>query len=456
MPNPKIISLRVFLTLLLLSAASCAQLPSSSKNHPGLSILQLASLEDRAEFNVLAHRSWPLEVLVKRPDGSALAPERHDQSQWEDSPWVIHHLLFTGLQHSEEELHRLVVRARGSVLDEREFGTFRVQGQGLRFAVGSCADQRSADTPIWQSISDRRPEWFFFIGDNAYVTLTPVSSARELWERHAAARQQIGLYRWQRLIPVHAVWDDNDYGLNNGGAEFALRDAAQEIYRSFFLPRFDHPQLARGPGLATRLSLRGMHFHFLDNRSFRSADPEGEHLGAEQTKWLFEDLAQSQLPSWLLMGDQFFGGHHGFESFEGSHPRAFEAFVTGLKGQSTPFVMVSGDRHLSEVMQFPRSLLGQLSFEFTTSPLHARTYPGNAEKYPNPWRVKISDDSEAFMLFETGLRESSWGIALEAIDPAGRTLFGRDLSLTTEALKDFTIEPSGQQRRRYRRARWRR
>jgi hypothetical protein len=59
------------------------------------------------------------------------------------------------------------------------------------------------------------------------------------------------------------------------------------------------------------------------------------------------------------------------------------------------------------------------------------------------------------MLIQTKLEETSWNIDVQSLNFEGKELFRRDLSLTTEALKDFTIEKR-QKRRRDRRARWRR
>ncbi|MCE3013538.1 MAG: hypothetical protein LW878_10795, partial [Proteobacteria bacterium] len=129
-------------------------------------------------------------------------------------------------------------------------------------------------------------------------------------------------------------------------------------------------------------------------------------------------------------------------------------FITRLKDVQTPFVFISGDRHLSEIMQFPRAVLGQLSFEFTTSPLHAKTYPGSIAALENPWRVVGVDGVNNMMFFETQLLEQSWKIKPRAVSSKGEILFERELSLTTERLKDF--EADKPKRRRYRRARWRR
>jgi hypothetical protein len=164
---------------------------------------------------------------------------------------------------------------------------------------------------------------------------------------------------------------------------------------------------------------------------------------------------KSSWPTFIISGDQFMGGYHKYESFEGQHPKSFARFIERLKTTPTPFVFVSGDRHMTEIMQFPRALLGQLSFEFTTSPLHGNVYPQSGVKEPNPWRVVAHDESLNFMTFETWPDETSWHLNVSSRNETGGLIFARELSLTTEALKDFTIEKR-QKRRKYRRARLRR
>src|SRR5690606_32127208 len=107
----------------------------------------------------------------------------------------------------------------------------------------------------------------------------------------------------------------------------------------------------------------------------------------DQQAWLFTELAGST-PTWLISGDQFFGGYHAYESYEGRHPRSFQAFLRRLKSQSAPVVFLSGDRHLAEIMEIPESLLGFRTFEITTSPIHAKVYDDPWKEFPNPRQIE--------------------------------------------------------------------
>jgi phosphodiesterase/alkaline phosphatase D-like protein len=445
------------LFFLLLVLVSCAH-NSATPHKEGASILQLATNETSTEFNVLLPQGSSADFIVIRPNGETVVPTSKQIVERASSDWAMHQVQFTNLSGINEDF-QFIVKSQGRVIDQRTFRLFSNQGERLRFVVGACSDIRQSQhqAKMWASVAAQNPEWVFLIGDNVYAAQDEkeISDPALVWQRYVDHRRALDVYRWKKLIPVHSIWDDNDYGQKDGSASYALRDEAQAIFKTFFLPAFPIDNVITGPGVSTRLQLRGMHFTFLDDRSFRDPAGDGEHFGVAQEAWALNALKTSELPTWLISGDQFFGGYHKYESYEGNHPRSFEKFLKQLKEIPTPFVFVSGDRHMTEIMQFPRALLGQLSFELTTSPLHGKIFPGSAAAEENPWRVVAYDGSLNFMAIETWLEESSWNVHLVSRNELGVELFSRQLSLTTEALKDFTIEKR-QKRRKYRRARWRR
>ncbi len=433
---------------------SCAHQLGNKHHSNRYSILQLVTTDSKVEFNILLPRGKEHIFSVITPEGEKLLPQLSQISEFENSDWVVQNIAFTDLKYSPA-VFKLQIESSSKIEDARDFKLFSQNGEKFFFAVGSCADERQDDKEIYKQIELKKPEWVFLIGDNHYATQLKDLSPIDLWESSVRARQSFSIYHMPELIPTHATWDDNDFGKIDGDKSFVHQEASQHIFKVFFHPQLLSNLIHKGPGIATRLMLRGMHFSFLDNRSFRDQPSiEGEHFGVEQTEWFFEDLKKEALPTWIISGDQFFGGYHEFESFEGLHPQRFDQFITRLKDVQTPFVFLSGDRHLSEIMQFPRAVLGQLSFEFTSSPLHAKTYPGSIDSKPNPWRVVGVDGVNNIMFFETQLEEHSWRIKPSAISSRGGLLFERQLSLTTERLKDF--EADKPKPRRYRRARWRR
>lgn len=439
---------------LFLTIFSCAHQRVEDRFQNRFSVLQLFTDETSVEFNLLLPKNHSYRFSIITPDGQKILPTQGLMNEFEDSDWVIQNIAFTNLTFSDS-LFKLQIESLLKVEEVRDFNLFSQVGEKFRFMVGSCADERHKDQEIYEQISKLNPEWLFLIGDNHYANIKSSPSPIDLWESSVRARRQFALYYFKQLIPTHATWDDNDYGIKDGDKNFEHKVASQHIFKAFFQPQILKDKINIGPGVATRLMLRGMHFTFLDNRSFRdSPSDEGEHFGRNQEEWFFEDLKKEQLPTWIISGDQFFGGYHEFESYEGLHPQRFDQFITKLKDIQTPFVFVSGDRHLTEIMQFPRAVLGQLSFEFTSSPMHAKTYPGSIEAKPNPWRVTGVDGVNNMLYFETYLEEQSWRIDTQAVSSQGHTLLKRTLSLTTERLKDFKADKP--RVRRYRRAKWRR
>src|SRR5262245_15692547 len=87
-----------------------------------------------------------------------------------------------------------------------------------RVAFGSCFDQTKVEQPVWDGVLAAKPDLFLFGGDNVYCP--PEYSRGALQRAYAQAAASPGLTRVRNTIPHMALWDDHDYGLNDGGADF--------------------------------------------------------------------------------------------------------------------------------------------------------------------------------------------------------------------------------------------
>ena len=59
-----------------------------------------------------------------------------------------------------------------------------------------------------------------------------------------------------------------------------------------------------------------------------------------------------------------------------------------LKSLNKKYALISGDRHLVEVMEIPELELGTLTYEYTISGVHSAMFPGNlGDPKSNPYRV---------------------------------------------------------------------
>ena len=98
-----------------------------------------------------------------------------------------------------------------------------------RIAFGSCADQAKPQ-PIWDAILAYQPELFIFAGDNVYGDFNtrrraPTSSGPT--PRRKTSRATTGC---ASSVAHLAVWDDHDYGINDGGGDFPHKAVAKELF----------------------------------------------------------------------------------------------------------------------------------------------------------------------------------------------------------------------------------
>jgi hypothetical protein len=166
-----------------------------------------------------------------------------------------------------------------------------------------------------------------------------------------------------------------------------------------------------------------------------------------------KSLKEESQPSFIIKGDQFFGGYHTFDSYEGNNNQDFINFVTELRGLKTPFIFLSGDRHMSEIMQFPRSLFGLPSFEITSSPMHGKTYEPTGLK--NPWRVVEVENKVNFTVINNIAQDDHWFMDVENFGVEGELYYRRELAVFIKDLQDnlFEVRKRRSGKRRYRKIR---
>lgn len=310
----------------------------------------------------------------------------------------LHHIEIFNLKPQTEYV-LLTVGPNAELWDYRRFKTFDFKKKRPRFAVVSCMDDAldGVQKQIWTELLSQEPDFILMVGDNTYADWAkgksrPVTAIEQIWERYAETRERLAIFRAEKLMPIVATWDDHDFGKNDGDRTFAFKNESLSVFFAFFPQTRPGPGFRRGPGVASWWSAFGVNFALLDDRSFRSPNrldiPDQTHFGVDQEEWLRGGLKEAKGPVFLVSGDQFFGGYHGFESYEGSHPKSFKAQVDQWRASSrVPLVFVSGDRHLTEILKVPAEYLGYPTFEITSSGVHAKVFPEAFKKAPSPMQL---------------------------------------------------------------------
>jgi len=202
-------------------------------------------------------------------------------------------------------------------------------------AFGSC-NRQYEDQPLWEPILKNQPDVFLWGGDNIY------SDTDNAEEMNKAYQLQANNSDYQKLftkVEVLGVWDDHDYGLNDGGKEWHFKDKSQQLFLDFM----------NVPEKSVRRSREGVYHSeifktekgsikviLLDTRYFRddlikSNDPDkryepsaGTILGKKQWRWLEEELKNSDANfNVILSSIQILSAEHRFETW-GNFPSEVE------------------------------------------------------------------------------------------------------------------------------------
>ncbi|HJQ57966.1 MAG TPA: alkaline phosphatase D family protein [Vineibacter sp.] len=238
-----------------------------------------------------------------------------------------------------------------------------------RIAFGSCADQ-TRPQPVWESVLAYRPDLFLFLGDNVYADYGTGGAAdiASLGAAYAAAEKIEGYARLRREVPHLAVWDDHDYGQNDGGAEYGLKAGSKSIFLDFWRASADDPRRTRDGIYDARLfgqPGQRVQVILLDVRWFKSPwrptdqrnapgkerylpddDPAKTILGEAQWAWLAEQLRQPADIRIIASGIQMLAEGHGWERW-GNLPRERQKLLDTIRtAGASGVVLISGDRHL--------------------------------------------------------------------------------------------------------------
>lgn len=237
-----------------------------------------------------------------------------------------------------------------------------------RIALGSCADQDKPQ-PIWEAIVAQQPQLFLFLGDNVYADTEDMAVMRATYAKLAAIP---GYQKLKATCPVLAIWDDHDYGVNDGGAEFPKRAEAKKVFEEFFEIPADSPSRSREGIYDSRLYDGGegkrLQILMLDTRSFRgpllalpqrtedgpydrNTDAAATMLGEAQWTWLAGELAKPADLRLILTSVQFLPQDHRWECWE-NFPRERARLLKMLgEAKTGPVIFLSGDRHMGEIME---------------------------------------------------------------------------------------------------------
>lgn len=243
-----------------------------------------------------------------------------------------------------------------------------------RIALTSCSDP-TMDLSLFADVKAAKPDLVVMMGDNVYGSGSPTNpdlpSLKEAYGKLAASKPFRSLVA---STPTEAVWDDHDYGINDGGGDFAYKQRAQSMFASFWNVPANSP-IRQRPGIyrAFRTGQSGqvLQVILLDTRYFRdpllptdernapgkeryiphSPSSNADVLGAAQWAFLEEELKKPADLRLIISSIQVIADGHGWERW-GNFPRAQQRLfdlIAQTKAQGVVFAF--GDRHYGSIHQ---------------------------------------------------------------------------------------------------------
>lgn len=321
-----------------------------------------------------------------------------------------------------------------------------------RIAFGSCALQ-GRPQPIWKAIRSSEPDLFIHAGDNIYADWEDAPTLRESYRQlgsepgYHALRSYLKARGPGRLL---ATWDDHDYGSNDGGADYGLKDVSREAFFEFFEEPADSQRRSRGGVYDAHIYGPAGHrvqIILLDLRYFRSPlalteaaktrnpsapgpyrpldDANATMLGAQQWDWLEGELRRPAELRLIVSSLQLVAEEQPYEKWA-NMPRQRERLLR-LLARTGGTIVLSGDRHFAELSVIPAARYGMPIYDLTSSGLN-RSWPGGA-RMANRFR-----SGESIAVYNSGLILVRWDadplVTMEIRGEGGATLLRRAVRLS--------------------------
>jgi alkaline phosphatase D len=315
-----------------------------------------------------------------------------------------------------------------------------------RIAFGSCAKQ-DKEQPIWDAILEAKPDLFIFLGDNIYADTRDPQVMRD---KYAMLAAKPGFQRLRETTQICATWDDHDYGEDDAGADYPMKEESRRIFCDFwgedasslrrtrdgiyasqyFGPRGERvqvllPDLRWNRTPIRKLDLGGKAYAVWAREQQQAGKPvpgpyEREPdlgatmLGEPQWTWLESELRQPAQVRILASSLQVladFAGWEGWINYARDHQRLFAAI---REARADGLICISGDTHYGELSMLDVN---------TPYPIWDLTSSGLTETWPvePPNALRRGDivRSNNFGLIDIAWKGEGTTLTLQVCDVAG-------------------------------------
>lgn len=315
---------------------------------------------------------------------------------------------------------------KGGEFTTKDLWQWRKQPPEFSFLTGSCSyfNQPVYDRPgipygkdssIFEPMAKEKGAFMLWLGDAWYTREVDYYSEWGLWYRASHDRALPVLQNFWKSMPQLAIWDDHDYGPNDIGKNYILKEASRNVFNKYFC----NPSSGEnGQGTYTMTSWGDADIFMTDDRWWRSADKmkdsadgepnfEKRMLGEQQMEWLKNSLLYSTATFKIIaVGSQVLNPVSPFDKWR-NFPVEYDELMIFLKDNNiNGVIFLTGDRHHSEIIKIARAGSYPL-YDITVSPLTSGTHKFSGVEKDNPYRVLGIDEKQNYARFSfKGIRGS--------------------------------------------------
>ncbi len=242
-----------------------------------------------------------------------------------------------------------------------------------RIAFGSCGHQEDS-LPVLSLAAGYKPDAFVFLGDNIYGDTDNMDT---LWKKYSQLGANPNFKKLEAATKLFATWDDHDFGRNDAGIHYPYKKESKELFMKFFKEPENSERRKHEGIYKTEYIKQGNHtvqLILLDVRTFRNnlllydtfaklprkeyfykpdykphTSPDSTLLGAEQWKWLEEELKKPADIRLIGSGSQFSIEYNGYEAWA-NFPHEQQRMLNLVKStRASGVIFLTGDVHYAEI-----------------------------------------------------------------------------------------------------------
>jgi alkaline phosphatase D len=301
-----------------------------------------------------------------------------------------YHILLDKLQQGKKYKYNVFIGNKKVILpyetsfSSKKLWQWRGDAPDFTVALGSCnyISEEALDRPgkpygsgysIYESIAAKNPDIMVWGGDNIYLREADWDSQTGINYRYTHTRSIKEMQSLLAKTQNFAIWDDHDFGPNDGDRGFYHKYLTQRAFRNFWANKTYGMDDDQNEGVYSTFNWGDAQFFLLDNRFFKSPNDrktgKREMLGEEQVQWLIDNLVTSNAAfKIIVIGGQVLNTAEVYENYSNYADEKNYLLKEIADNKIKGVFFISGDRHFTELAMQTRENTYPL-YDWTVSPL---------------------------------------------------------------------------------------